>query len=389
MNPANGNTHLPAAIGARIRAQRTAVGMKVSRLASLLGVTRNTIANYETGKTEPSGTDLLKIAEAIGCSVMELLTGESTAPAPRFAFRAHRVLRQNPDITVVARKFLRAYSEIEEITETRLTPKIEQFSVDPEDPDLDRRIENTARATRRACKISEAGPERIVSVLEDLGVRSLFFRWSGKGKIDGLSVVHGDLKLVMLNEHPSVTAERIIFSAAHELGHLVMHPELFTQQPENTENERNCENEAQRFAGCLLVPSEELQHLWQAERLDHLPLEHALLILKRVFRVSIWCLYQRTLQMRLTDMKHPLLIDRVKRLMGVRGKAKMEDLEPEPLRREALQRSTRFERLVRSAFIQEKIGVAKVAEMFQITVDEAKVCTARWLRPSNEDGSLN
>jgi hypothetical protein len=48
-----------------------------------------------------------------------------------------------------------------------------------------------------------------------------------------------------------------------------------------------------------------------------------------------------------------------------------------------LQRSTRFERLVYSAFIQEKIGAAKVAELFQITVDEAKETTAAWMAPDH------
>ncbi len=62
----------------------------------------------------------------------------------------------------------------------------------------------------------------------------------------------------------------------------------------------------------------------------------------------------------------------------------MDDLEPEPLPVQSLCRSTRFERLVRSAFIQKKIGPAKVADLLQITVDAAQELTATWLRPPNE-----
>lgn len=65
------------------------------------------------------------------------------------------------------------------------------------------------------------------------------------------------------------------------------------------------------------------------------------------------------------------------------SKGWIEDLEPEPLPRDMLQRSTRFERLVRSAFIQDKIGVANVAEMFQIPVEEATELTAQWMAPQH------
>jgi Zn-dependent peptidase ImmA (M78 family)/transcriptional regulator with XRE-family HTH domain len=390
MNHLDNNS--PTAIGSRIRTQRTTVGMTVSRLASSLGVSRNTIANYETGKTEPSGTDLLKIAEALGCGVMELLTGTSPSAVPRFAFRAHRVLKKNPDITVLARKYLRALSEIEEITGTDLRPTFRQIEIAPDDPHVDKTIEDVARELRESSGFSESGPERIVSALEELGVRSLFFHWPGEDRLDGFSTVHGAMCLVMLNDNPRVRTERIIFSAAHELGHLVMHPNLFTQSPDeriDLSELKRFEREADLFAGCFLVPSEDLRRTWREERLDRLPIEHALILLKRVHPVSFWCLGQRVRQAGLADIDHSHLIRRVKASLKIRRPAKMEELEPEPLGCDVLQRSTRFERLVRSAFIQEKIGISKVAEMFQIPVDEAKERTARWLRPPIEQGSLN
>jgi Holliday junction resolvasome RuvABC ATP-dependent DNA helicase subunit len=61
----------------------------------------------------------------------------------------------------------------------------------------------------------------------------------------------------------------------------------------------------------------------------------------------------------------------------------MEALEPELLPRDMLQRSTRFERLIRSAFLQEKIGIAKVAEMLQISIEQAKEQTAQWVAPEH------
>ena len=43
-----------------------------------------------------------------------------------------------------------------------------------------------------------------------------------------------------------------------------------------------------------------------------------------------------------------------------------------PLEPEALYRSTRFQRLVNSAFLQSLISTTKVAELLQVTVDEAQ-----------------
>lgn len=105
--------------------------------------------------------------------------------------------------------------------------------------------------------------------------------------------------------------------------------------------------------------------------------------MKKAFRVSFWCLARRVQQAGLAQVDHRRLIGDVKQILSIRGKARMEELEPDPLPPEALQRSTRFERLVYSAFIQDKIGVAKVAEMFQVTVDEAKEITAGWMAPDH------
>jgi len=208
-----------------------------------------------------------------------------------------------------------------------------------------------------------------------------FFHYEGKG-LDGLSALQDGMPLVMLCDRDKLI-ERTIFSGAHELGHLVLHPELFTTDGTGDGHERDYEKEAQQFAGFFLVPTDDLVYVWEAEHLHRLAPVHALILLKRVFRVSFWCLHQRIEQAGLAQVDYPRLVAGVKRLLGIRGRATMADLEPEPLAPGMLQRSTRFERLVYSAFVQEKIGVAKVAELFQIPVEEAKELTAAWMAPDH------
>jgi len=131
------------------------------------------------------------------------------------------------------------------------------------------------------------------------------------------------------------------------------------------------------------VPTDDLVYMWEEEHLHRLAPVYALLLLKRAFRVSFWCLHQRIEQAGLAQVNYPHLVADVTRLLGIHGRATMADLEPEPLPSAMLRRSTRFERLVYSAFIQEKIGVAKVAELFQITVEEAKELTTAWMAPDH------
>ena len=364
--------------GDRIRQQRESVGMKVTELAKALGVSRNTVANYEAGKTEPGVTELMKLAKTLGCKVAELLPGGDEPEQLRFAFRAHKKLRKNTQIITCVRKYFRAYHEIEELTRAKLTGTLEQYPFDPEEIPWKRWIEMAAERTREAAGIGNSGPGAIAHALESLGVRSLFFHCEGKG-LDGLSAVCGDMSMVMLREKPE-RIERTIFSAAHELGHLVLHPELFSSDEVRDQDVRDYEKEAHFFAGCFLVPTDQLVRVWKDERLDLLPEEHALVLLKRVFNVSFECLYHRTQDAGLVDLSYARMTARVKKMLGIPGKATRAQLEPEPLDDEILQRITRFQRLVRSAFVQGKIGVAKVAEMFQISVEDAKETTWGWMR---------
>ncbi len=369
-------------VGDLIRKRRDAVQMSVAQLAKRIGVSRNTITNYESGRTEPTASHLISIAKALGSSVGDLLGMGAVSDSPRFAFRSHAALRKDPDILATASKFLRAYSEIEEITGARLCVKLRPFICDSDGPLGDRDIETAADTLHQTCGLRDAGPENIARVLEGIGVRCLFFDHDSGG-LDGISTVQDDILLILLRNRKK-NVERTIFSGAHELGHLVLHPHLFTSEADEEDKSRDYEREANKFAGYFLVPSDELLRVWREERLNRLPLFHALLLLKRVFHVSFQCLFFRVLDLGLSTIDHRTFIITVKKHLGIVGKASMEDLEPEPLEPEVLYRSTRFHRLVSSAFLQGLIGPTKVADLLQVTVDEAMEITEGWQRPNYE-----
>ncbi len=71
-------THGPiaAGLGLRIREARQAAGMTQSVLAAAIGVSRSAVAQWETDRSGQVGTNLLRVASALGVTAQHLLTGD-------------------------------------------------------------------------------------------------------------------------------------------------------------------------------------------------------------------------------------------------------------------------------------------------------------------------
>jgi transcriptional regulator with XRE-family HTH domain len=66
-------------IGARVKQARSALGWSLDRLASRSGVSRRMVVNVEQGTTNPSITTLLRLSDALGIGLPELVDpGERT-----------------------------------------------------------------------------------------------------------------------------------------------------------------------------------------------------------------------------------------------------------------------------------------------------------------------
>lgn len=76
-------------IGANIRRARTRRKLTQDDLAQTVHTTRQTISNYETGRSRPDVETLQRLADALGVELTELLDGAPSADARRAAL--HRV----------------------------------------------------------------------------------------------------------------------------------------------------------------------------------------------------------------------------------------------------------------------------------------------------------
>jgi len=78
-----------ASIGARLRTARTERGLSLRSVAQAIGVSASLISQVETGKTHPSVSTLLALANHLGVSMDELLGVAPPSPEPEPMFGHH------------------------------------------------------------------------------------------------------------------------------------------------------------------------------------------------------------------------------------------------------------------------------------------------------------
>jgi len=70
---------MPMGIGDRISEAREAKGWRQRQLGAAIDVDGSQVSRWENGHVTPSGRLLAAIADALGCSVSYLLTGQRDA----------------------------------------------------------------------------------------------------------------------------------------------------------------------------------------------------------------------------------------------------------------------------------------------------------------------
>ena len=75
-------------LGTRIRLGRVAAHLDQQQLADKVGVARNSISNWETGRSEPSAGAFVRLARALDVSLEWLATGLDP-PAKPATLRGH------------------------------------------------------------------------------------------------------------------------------------------------------------------------------------------------------------------------------------------------------------------------------------------------------------
>jgi Zn-dependent peptidase ImmA (M78 family)/transcriptional regulator with XRE-family HTH domain len=268
---------------ARLKLARQAKGLLKSHLAALVDVTPAAIGQFEAGTVKPSANTLAQLALALGFPVEFFAYGGEPWQVPTVAdtfFRSLRSARQTERQQAVAHAAL-----VWEVV-TRLEERV-RFPAVALPPDLNvtattalEEIETTAAELRRRWELKPGPIPHVIRLLELHGIIVTRYR-SGSERLDAFSCPFPERPIVVLGDDKG-QLDRSRFDAAHELGHLVMHPD---PQP----GDRVLERQAQSFAAAFLMPRDEIIDSLPHGRVDWMDM----VTLKRTWGVAIQALLYR------------------------------------------------------------------------------------------------
>lgn len=374
---------------------RNAKGKSQSDIAEAAGMSRVGYRNVETGVSAPRVATLMRIAEALEVRVDELLTPVRTLTAVRF--RAQKKMTTRGELLADVARWLDDYNDLEQLLGrgqkfdfAEVRAKVARLHHGEE------RAKKAAALARSSVGIGERETIRdICGLLEDHGVKVFSPRLASEGFF-GLSVAEEDGgPAVIVNVWERLSVERWIFTAAHELGHLLLHFED-AYDVSKSEEDVGQEKEADLFAGYFLMPED----LFEKELAEArgLPLVKLVFKLKRIFHVSwktvlyrlstrspeggkLWgrfqAEYRSTTGKTLGAKEEPdgLAPDGFR---AIRPSAKIAD-EPEHLL-EGDFVEDRLHRLVRAALEDGTISMGRGAEILRINLGEMRKLANSWVK---------
>lgn len=253
-------------------------GINQAKLSSLAGITQGHLSKIENGLSDVSGEVLQCLAKALDFPISFFSQPDKIFGLP---LSIHSMMHRKK--ASVGQKALdRIHAEINVrlmhlrrlLKATEITPKlpIPRFDVDDYNGD----VEKIADLVRKTWLIPPGPLGNLVEYLEQAGCVVIFCDFS-EVAIDGISFFAPDCPpCVFINRFQP--ADRMRFTLAHELGHLIMH-RLPTAE---------MEDQANSFASAFLMPSRDIR-----KNLSGKVTLPRLAMLKPQWRVSMQALLMR------------------------------------------------------------------------------------------------
>lgn len=246
----------PASAGAkpipeRIREAREARGLSGESFAEAIGVSRQAVAQFETGQTSPGGETMSRIIAETGQPISFFTNVPARPGEPRSPFfRSLKRMEQQHRRRIVRR--MQWAGDIGMLLERFIdlpTVNFPDFEFDFERGDEDD-IERAAEALRDHWSLGRGPIRNLAAIMEQNGI--LIVRETVRCQdMDAVSCWIGGRPIVLLSEEV-VSGPRDLFNLAHELGHLALHPDVEV----SGSNLDMIEKQANRFASAFLLPRE-------------------------------------------------------------------------------------------------------------------------------------
>ncbi len=231
----------------RIKMARVKAGLSMADLAKKTGyiVSKQAIGKYELGERNPPIESLQAIAKAVDVK-LDYFLRESELDLSSINYRKQDLLpkKKQDEIKEKTRDYLERYLDAEELVGEMIEfdESIKKMSV--EQPEV---VEDIAKDLRKKWQLGVNPIYNIVETLEERGIKVLRLTEEIK-HFSGMSTwVNDKTPVIVLGLNP---IDRIRFTAMHELGHLLLDLEDYSEKA----REKICD----RFAAAMLLPKESL-----------------------------------------------------------------------------------------------------------------------------------
>lgn len=372
-------------IGPNVTRLRVDRELSQAMLAERAGISRISLGKIERGETIPRAKTLSALARALRASTADLVT--PVEALRRVRFRAARRVNSREQILAETSAWLSAYAWLEKELNQERHFKLQDLVSSPSAP------AELAALAREGLGIGPREPVRdICGLLEDNGLKMLILE-KASDLFFGLSVGPADGgPAIVVNTWDRISVERWIFTAVHELGHILMHLDAFDrkQTDENVDEER----QADRFASYFLMPDGVFEDEWRES--GGLSFVERVFKVKRIFRVSYkTVLYRLRESGRMGADVFAIFQGQYKRLAG--HTLKKVD-EPQALAEgefrfnwssagelgDSLSKydfvEDRLSRLVREALEKEIISLGRAAEILALPMIEMRELASTWVQ---------
>lgn len=243
-------------------------------VASKVGISQASLSKAEHGMQELPYDTMVELSQFYDFPIDFFYRDNSITPAGHLFYRKKLTISEK-----IIDSFVAKIQIIKAIVDELMTSvELPEYTLNSYDP-IEYSPKEIADRIRNELNIARGPIPNLIKLLEDNGVIIIRIDF-GTDKIDGLTTITASNRKVMFinNQMPN---DRIRFSVAHELGHLVMH---LSKTPQSVDS---VEDEADSFASQFLLPESEVSPFLKNMNLS------ILAQLKRRWRVSMRALIRR------------------------------------------------------------------------------------------------
>jgi len=241
--------------GERLKSARLFRRMTIAELAEITDISKQAISQFENKKTEPRAETLFSLSNALGFPrqyFYQEIKSDVVSGDTYFRSLASMTNKDRMEQIERVNNLIAIYRGISEFIEF---PDINLYQV-PEDFDLDD-IEGLAINVREHWGLGKSCIKNIIDVMERNGIIVYSVHTDNK-KIDAYSRVEridgSSYAIVVLGDDKEDPYRRN-FSAAHELGHLLL-DDFYNLEEMSRVDYKAMEDKMNYFAGALLVPAD-------------------------------------------------------------------------------------------------------------------------------------